>query len=486
MHGLKFKYFILFFIFIILTSCATTKVEDFYKNLAPLIEEQDIGGAVSFASNFYENADKYNKLLYALELGLLYHKNGNYKDSNKIFEEVKSIYSMRDYISTTFCDDILFPSYYLGEDFEIAYTNFFCSLNYLKTKKFKLKRNEAVVEARQVNNLFNKIKIDSPDSIYKDDPFIRYFMGIIYQNAEYYSDAMISYKLALTAYSNYNICNLDVPKDLINNLYTLYCYFGLKKDANNLKKQYSYAKKTNITENLIVINYNGIAPRQIEQTVSIPFEVAWNKYYKKNNMYKYGVIREFNLYEISVNFPVYKNYNNVIKSFKIEITDKNDTSKKYYTESFLVTDFSTILKKHLKEPNYKSLFYSRINKYVIALKEIEVLKKQYEQKKHNILSNQSLDYHSKNREIEDLYKETMLNIRDIKTSLNVLNKLNLKSWRSLPETINMAKINLPCGKYNIIIQYLDKNGNIVETKEIETKINNKKNKFLLTNSYIGE
>ena len=113
MHGLKFKCFILFFIFIILTSCATTKVEDFYKNLAPLIEEQDVGGAVSFASNFYENADKYNKLLYALELGLLYHKNENYRDSNKIFEEVKSIYSMRDYISTTFCNDILFPSYYL-------------------------------------------------------------------------------------------------------------------------------------------------------------------------------------------------------------------------------------------------------------------------------------------------------------------------------------------------------------------------------------
>ena len=486
MHRLKSKCFILFFIFIILTSCATTKVEDFYKNLAQLIEEQDVGGAVSFASNFYENADKYNKLLYALELGLLYHKNENYRDSNKIFEEVKSIYSMRDYISTTFCNDILFPSYYLGEGFEIAYTNFFCSLNYLKIKNFKLKRNEAVVEARQVNNLFNKIKTDSPDSIYKDDPFLRYFMGIIYQNAEYYSDAMISYKLALNAYNDYNICNLDIPKDLINSLYTLYCYFGLIKDADNLKKQYSYAKKTNITGNLIIINYNGMAPKRIEKTISVPFEIAWNKYYKKNNMYKYGVMSEFSLHEISVNFPVYKNYNNLIKSFKIEITDKNDISKKYYSNSFLVTNFATILKKHLKEPNYKSLFYSRINKYILALKEIEILRKQYEQRRYNILSNQSLDSNSKRREIDDLYRETMLNIRDIKISLNVLNKLNLKSWRSLPETINMAKINLPEGKYNIIIQYLDEYGNIIETKEIETKIKNNKNKFLLTNSYIGE
>ena len=483
MHRLKFKNLILFFIFIILNSCATAKVEDFYKTLTPLIEKQDISGAVFFTSNFYKKADKYNKLLYALELGLLYHKNGNYKDSNKIFEEAKSIFYTKDYTHTLFYDDILLPSYYLGDDFEIAYINFFCSLNYLKTRKFKQKRNEAAVEARQANNLFNKIKINTPNSIYKDDPFIRYFMGLIYQNAGYYNDAMVSYKLALTAYSNYNICNLDIPKDLINNLYTLYCYFELKEEASNLKKQYSYAKKIDTTENLIIINYNGIAPKLEEQTITLPFDVAWNKYYKKNNMYKYDVIREFNIYEISANFPIYKNYNNIINSFKVEITDENNTSKKYYSNSYIATNFSTILKKHLEEPNYKSLFYSRINKYVVALKEVENLRQQYEQKKYDILNNQDLDYYSKEKNIEDLYNKTTSNIRDIKASLNILNKLNLKSWRSLPETINMAQINLPSGKYNILIKYLDKHGNIVETKEIKTKIKNKRNKFLLINSY---
>lgn len=483
MHKLKVKYFILFFVFAILTSCATTKVEEFYNNIAPLIEKQDISGAVSFAGNFYNGCDKYNKLLYALELGLLYHLNGDYKSSNKIFEEAKSIYSMKDYTSTFFNNSSLLPGYYLGEDFEMAYTNFFCSLNYLKTREFKLKRNEAAVEARQINNLFNKIKIDTPNSIYKDDPFIRYFMGLVYQNAGYYNDAMTSYKLALTAYINYNICNMDIPQDLINNLYTFYCYFGLKDEADNLKKQYSYAQKTNITENLIIINYNGIAPKRVEETATLSFDVAWNKYYKKNNMYKYDVMREFNLHEISINFPVYKRYNNIINSFKVEIIDEKDTSKKYYSTGYLVTNFSTILEKHLEEPNYKSLFYSRINKYVIALTEIENLRQQYEQKRNKIINDSYLDYYTKEKEMEKIYNQTTLKIRDIKTSLNSLNKLNLNSWRSLPETINMAKINIPSGKYNIIIKYLDKYGNIVETKEIKTKIRNNKNKFLLINSY---
>ena len=119
MHLKKVKYFLLSLIFISLTSCATTKVNEFHNTLAPLIEQRDISGAVDFASDFYQNCDKYNKLLYSLELGFLYHLNGNYKESNETFEKAKYIYSMKDYTSTFFNDDTLLPSYYLGENYEI-------------------------------------------------------------------------------------------------------------------------------------------------------------------------------------------------------------------------------------------------------------------------------------------------------------------------------------------------------------------------------
>jgi hypothetical protein len=49
----------------------------------------------------------------------------------------------------------------------------------------------------------------------------------------------------------------------------------------------------------------------------------------------------------------------------------------------------------------------------------------------------------------------------------------------------MATLSLPKGKYNIIIKYLDKNNNLVETKQIKTKIRKRKNRFLLTNSFKG-
>ena len=487
MHLKKVKYFLLSLIFISLTSCATTKVNEFHNTLAPLIEQRDISGAVDFASDFYQNCDKYNKLLYALELGFLYHLNGNYKESNEVFEQAKYIYSMKDYTSTFFNDDTLLPSYYLGEDYEMAYTNLFCALNYLKTRKLKGKKDEAAVEARQLNNLFNKIKIDKSNKLYQDDPFIRYFMGLVYQNAGFLNDAMVSYKLALTAYANYNICNMKVPQDLVNNLYTIYCHYGLEQDAKSLKKTYSYAKQLYTDDNgtLFIINYNGLAPKKVEEVVTLTLDFAWANYYKVHNIYLHEVEREFNLHEISAAFPVYQEYYNRIKSFEVEVTDEQDSTKKYSSKSYLVTDLEEILEKHLPEPNYRAVFYSRINRYVVGLKEIEQVRERYEQKKQDILNEKDLSKNNKIRLLERLDRDTAENIRTIKSRLNTLNRVDLRSWRSLPEQINMATLSLPKGKYNIIIKYLDKNGKTVETKELKTKIRKSRNRFLLTNSFKG-
>ena len=487
MHLKSVKHFILSLIFLSLTSCATTKVNEFYNDLAPLIEQRNISGAVNFAEEFYPNSDKYNKLLYSLELGLLYHLNGNFKESNEIFEKAKAVYAMKDYTSTFFNDDTLLPSYYLGEDYEMAYTNFFCSLNYLKTRKLKGKRDESVVEARQSNNLFNKIKIDKSNDIYQDDPFIRYFMGLMYQNAGYFNDAMVSYKLALTAYANYNICEMKIPEDLVNNLYTIYCYYGLDQEAKQLKKTYPYAKQlhTNDDGTLYIVNYNGIAPKRVAQIITLAFELAWDRYYRINNPYRAEVIKEFNVHEISAAFPIYQEYDNKIKSFKVEITSEENKTKKYSCKSYKVTDLATVLEKHLPEPNYKAVFYSRINRYVLALKEIDIVREQYEQKRRDILQDKDLNKSSKRRFLEDLDRETASKVRAIKTSLNTLNKVNLKSWRSLPEEINMATVSLPKGKYTIIIKYLDKKNNVIKTQEIKTKIRKQRNRFVLTNSFKG-
>lgn len=469
------KKFLLFVVFVSLSSCATTKVDEFYNQLAPLIEEKDISGAVSFVSDFYNGADKYNKMLYSLELGYLCHADKDYKDSNVAFENAKALYNLKDYTSTVFNNDSLLPKYYQGEDFEIAYTNFFCALNYIKLRK----KNEAAVEARQANNLFNKIKLSDEKAIYKDDPFIRYFMGIIYENAGYLNDAMVSYKIALKAYEEYNISKLSVPQNLINNLYTLYVYYDLLQDANKLKIKYPKTEKNNLVNNgnLIIVNYNGLAPKKVKKIITIPIDDAWRKYYNIHNDYRNRIIKEFDLQKVSAAFPEYERYDNKIKSFVVEVTDIENGGKKYSSSSYLAADIGTIMEKTLRY-NYRTTFYSRINKYVVSMKQIEEIRNSYEQQRRDIIAQDMLK-ETKRKLLDDLRKETVTKISDIKMSLENLNHVDLKSWRSVPATINMATINLKPSKYTGIVKYLDGKGKVVDTKEFKVKIRKGRNRFVI-------
>ncbi len=469
----NFKYLLLFLFLINSVSCATAKVEEFYDSLAPLIEERNISGAVDFASGFYDKGDKYNKLLYSLELGYLYHLNKNYKDSNDIFEKAKSLYALKDYTSTIFNNDSLLPKYYFGSDFEQAYINVFCALNYIKLRK----KNEAVVEARQTNNLFNKIKISQKNAVYSDDPFIRYFMGMIYENAGSLNDAMVSYKIALRAYSDYNIAGLKVPQNLPDNLYTLYKYYSLNEEAEELKNKYPKTKEINFFDNgnFIVINYNGIAPKIIKQIIKIPFDTAWKKYYNINNDYRHKVVNEFGLSYISAAFAKYERYENKIKSFVVELSSENEPKKFYKTESFVAADIAAIMEKTL-ELNYRSVFHSRINRYVLAVKEIEEIRKLYEQKRGDIIKQDMLK-ETKAKLLENLYNETVAKISDIKASLQNLNSVDTKSWRSLPEKILMSAINLKPARYNGVIKFIDGHGRIVETKKFKVKIKKQRFRF---------
>ena len=72
--------------------------------------------------------------------------------------------------------------------------------------------------------------------------------------------------------------------------------------------------------------------------------------------------------------------------------------------------------------------------------------------------------------MRNLDRKTVDDIKSAKDAANTLNRVDLRSWESLPQEINMATVSLPKGKYNIIIKYLDKNGKVVETKELKTKI----------------
>ena len=176
--------FLLLFLLPVFVSCSG--LQSYYSKIETYMTKEKYESAQALTFESKKVYGTKNELLYYLDLGLLEHLSKNYEKSNVAFEQAKQIYSQNYTKSISagtvslFSNDNVIP--YYGNAYEMAYTNIFCALNYILQNQ----NNEAVVEARQADNLFKKINADTyGKDFYKDDPFIRYFMFIVYENAGY-------------------------------------------------------------------------------------------------------------------------------------------------------------------------------------------------------------------------------------------------------------------------------------------------------------
>lgn len=435
-----------------------------------------------------------NEFLYYLDLAFTQHLSQNYQQSNDNFETAKKIYdanytkSISAGAFSLFANDNVIP--YYGHTYEMAYINVFCALNYI----LQGLDNEALVEARQADNLFKKINADSyGKAFYNDDPFVRYFMGMVYENAGYYNDAIISYKLALRNYdkslyskTNYkqpkgNIgYNLPVPKDLIYSLYNLYVKFGFSQEAEKLKTIFPFFVSENNEDNcgeLIIVNYNGLSPKKVDNIMEISFYKAWPYFVSTKvstqeqdqaEKVKSTVRAGFSDDYIKIAFAKYERYQNKITSFEVEntsIPNKNSSEQDILSNSYIVSDIGTLLISALQKENlatYSKTIARAVGRYVIAKTVTDQIRQQ-ESKDNNTLS---------------ILTNSFLNITN-----SLLEKADKRSWRTLPETINMAKIYLPEGEHTLNIKYLSSTKTTVYSEKIKVDIKRNKKTFVITKSF---
>ena len=144
----------------ILNSCSSirTRVAHF-KTLDVKIEQRDFSSAVQeleAAKNRYYQAK--DRALYYLDLGMLYHYNGDYQKSNEFLTEAENALDdlftksiSRAAASLLLNDNVL---EYAGEDYEDIYTNIIKAINFLKLDEF----DKAFVEIRRINDKLNVLE----------------------------------------------------------------------------------------------------------------------------------------------------------------------------------------------------------------------------------------------------------------------------------------------------------------------------------------
>jgi hypothetical protein len=450
-----------FMAMIFLGGCASN-MTGYYSGLRQDIVKENYEDAADKVSKYKEKYGTNNVLMFYLDTGIINHYAGIYEISQNNFEAAKKTFD--DYYTKSISaaaasfvyNDSSLP--YYGEDFESIHITVFNALNYILNGQ----DNEAVVEARQADLLFKS----QSRKVYKDDGFVRYFMGLVYENGGYLNDARVSYSLAISAYEN-GINNIKPPKDLIDDAYSAALKLGINDIAKSIKAKYPAAQKKDIAKGYgecIVIDYNGIVPQKVENNIefalfrAFPYidanqaEAGERQDYQRA---KSATISAFANDYIKVSFPAYKRIAHRVNSFTIEF------SSGVAVQSYMAQDIAQIAEKTLESQVakiYTKTIARAAVKYILGKVASAEVEKQY-----------GSGYGSLARMASNLYS-SLSSIADT------------RGWNTLPENILMSRFYLPEGENKIIVRFLDSAGNTVKKSEIKVNVKSGKKNFIVISS----
>ena len=86
-------------------------------------------------------------------------------------------------------------------------------------------------------------------------------------------------------------------------------------------------------------------------------------------------------------------------------------------------------------------------------------------------------------ETKDTYGLSILTNSILNITNSLLEKADKRSWRTLPEEINMSKIYLSQGPHTLNIKYLDSSQAVVSEEQISVNIEQNKKTFVVTKSF---
>jgi hypothetical protein len=454
-----------FAVALIFSGCAANLTK-YYKNLRTKIDAGDYSSAVELVEKSKNKYGSKNILMYYLDSGIVTHFANDYNTSSKKFEQAKEKFdeyyqkSITAGITSILYNDSTMP--YYGEDFERVHISIFEALDYILSGR----DNDAVVEARQINTRFKNFGVEKNyKNFYKDDGFVKYFMGLVYENGGYLNDAHISYYTALKAYKN-GIAEVAVPKDLIDDAYTSALALSMDDRASEIKKNYPNARKREIPDGYgecIVVDYNGFVPEKIDNVLEFALENMWvyvsavqvdSQEQADFNKAKSIGLSAFAKDYVKVAFPKYKDFKNKIVTFNVQ-------TERLTAKGILVQNVGKIAKACLDD-NIKKIYAKTLAraavKYIIGK--------------------------SVSKGVEKNAGEGWGTLSQV--AFNMFNSLSetsdRRAWNTLPDKILMARFYLPEGTHTLKINFLGDRGEVLDSCDADVDIKAGKKNFVAVRS----
>ena len=254
---------------LLFSGCANKSITR-YEALAPVFEHKGYEAAINEVKKQREDLyGEKTEFLYYFDLGVLYHYNGNYKESAANFDKADKIYddlytrSITNEAAAIVTNDNIRP--YRARPFEVLVLHEMQIMNYLALKDI----DGAMVEVNRAQKAMTELYQKDNDKT-NDNGFLRYLTAIVYEMAGEPDEAAIAYYKTVKAY-NENILNL--PKearqfiieslkrtDRENDITTL----GLDNTTETSKAKAAH----DLGQEIIVVGYAGHGPILTELRMS--------------------------------------------------------------------------------------------------------------------------------------------------------------------------------------------------------------------------
>ena len=147
-----------------------------------------------------EDYGQRSRLLYLMDRGMTLHMAGRYQESNRFLEEagtlIEDFYTkrIRDEAAAILLNETQLP--YQGDPYEQVMVNVIKAFNYALLQDLPA----ALVEARRIDHRLNLIEDSADKDEYHEDPFARYITGLLFEASGDPNNAFIAYRKAEKGY----------------------------------------------------------------------------------------------------------------------------------------------------------------------------------------------------------------------------------------------------------------------------------------------
>lgn len=353
-----------------------------------------------------------NRLLFHLNKAMLLHMLGDYAASNIEFEQAKRI--IEQYQATSISEESAAffindgTRTYTGSSLEQLMLHVYAALNYLLQDKVDAAR----VEALQIDIRLRQLQEADPDSILSIDPFVRYLTGLIYEQLGENDNAMIAYRKAYNAYLEHQQAyGINVPRQLKQDLLRLTRQLGLTEEYTGYAARFDVETRQRDREQaeLIVLFHKDLAPIKRSQRI--------------------GQMDPRTGYLVHFAVPVYEPRNSHLSHARVMVDEK-----RVRTEP--MEDISGIALRTLQD-NMPAITARALARAVAKYK----------------MSRQAGE--------NDALAGLLMNIAGVVTE-----QADTRSWLTLPGEIQMARVTLPPGDYNVALELIGLDGRVTASRQL--------------------